>query len=155
LIVYVDRKGLEKQLQRYISTAVRERSYVSVLSGDPDEDRRMLSRRNCPAFEVRDARRLAEEGVRFQSTFEAILEEERKKYKSSGSKRWTWIGIWEHCFYEHFDPVLGAERIADANSVTPTICCFDNKGFCSLPLAQLLELFKLHNEVVFPVVRAR
>ena len=89
------------------------------------------------------------------TTFGAILEEERKKYESSGSKRWMWIGIWEHCFYEHFDPVLGAERIADANSVAPTICCFDNEGFCSLPIAQLLELFKLHNEVVFPVVRAR
>lgn len=155
LVVYVDRKGLEKQLQRYISAAVRERSYVSVLSGDPDKDRRMFSRRHGLTFEVRDARGLTKEGVRLPSAFGAVLEGERKKYKSSGSKSWTWIGIWEHCFYDHFDPVLGAERIADANSVAPMICCFDNEGFCSLPLAQLLELFKLHNEVVFPSVRAR
>ena len=42
--------------------------------------------------------------------------------------------------------------MVNENGARPTICCFKNEGFCSLPLAQLLELFNLHDEVVFPTV---
>jgi hypothetical protein len=138
------------QLQTYIARAVIGKNYVTILSGDPNEDKRMIPRGENVSFEICDARSLADGTAHVSSSLRAILKQQKKNYKSSASKGWTLIGTWEHLLYEDFDSVLNWERVLNADGPTETLCCFRNEGFCSLPLSQLVALFKLHNKAIFP-----
>jgi hypothetical protein len=150
LVVYTERRELRRQLSVYLEDAARHLDHLTVISGQPGEDRRLIPRGKMRSFHIHDARRIAARGVRAPRLFERILDEESTVSGQRGSKAWTWIGTWEHLLYHDFGPILEIERMINARGSPVTVCAFKNEGFCSLPLPQLSELLSLHDSFLFP-----
>jgi len=150
-VIYSNTRQLRAQLRAYVSDPLRKRAYTTVLSGDPGEDRELLPRGIDSLFDVLDARRLPQGRAALRASFKVTLKDQTRKFKSTGASDWTWIGTWVHLRYGEFDPVLEVERIInDEGRGIKFVCFYHNEGFCSLPLRQILETYKLHEDVIMP-----
>jgi len=147
MLIYPNDAERSRLVQPYLRACERGYGFLSILSGAPGKERRKLT--SSAKVLVMDARALKSDSNPVR-TFAELADGARQRFTSGGFDDWLWIGDWEHLLYGRMDSVLKIERYVAEHLDCSVVCCFRSKGFSSLSLREIGELFDIHDAIILP-----
>jgi hypothetical protein len=148
MLLYHNDLERSRLLQPYLADFAGERGFVSILSGSPDKEKRKLSYGSETL--ALDAHPLLKSGSDPVRCFNELRDEAGKRCASGRFKKWLFIGDWTYLSYGKMDTVMRVERHIAEGLDSAAVCCYRNKGFSSLELKDIRELFEMHDSFHLP-----
>lgn len=156
MLLYRSYPECSQLLQPYLTECGIGKGAVRILSGDPTSQKR----RKLTTAEtlVQDARIFTKRDSTVLRSFTELAEEAGQHFASRGVVNRLLIGDWTYLAYGKFGTAMKVERYIDQRYMhEPThstvVCCYREKGFSSLPLTEITELFDMHDEIILPGTR--